>query len=105
MWMVWGFELIFFCNGVYWCDMLGVKYFWVFGCLVFEVWLEIWDDIGFCIDCVMIEWVVMWDELLLLFFECSGYVEEMYYIFLYSLFVDDDGNVEGMFCVVKEDIE
>ena len=105
MWMAWGPELTFFCNDAYRRDTLGAKYPWALGRPASEVWSEIWDDIGPRIDRVMTERVATWDESLLLFLERSGFVEETYHTFSYSPLADDDGNVEGMLCVVKEDTE
>jgi PAS domain S-box-containing protein len=105
MWMAWGPDLTFFCNDAYRRDTLGAKYPWALGRPASEVWKEIWGDIGPRIDRVMTERVSTWDESLLLFLERSGYVEETYHTFSYSPLADDDGNVEGMLCVVKEDTE
>jgi GAF domain-containing protein len=105
MWMAWGPDLTFFCNDAYRRDTLGAKYPWALGRPASEVWSEIWDDIGPRIDRVMTERVATWDESLLLFLERSGYVEETYHTFSYSPLADDEGNVEGMLCVVKEDTE
>ena len=41
----------------------------------------------------------------MLFLERSGYTEETYHTFSYSPIFDDDGAVDGMLCVVKEDTE
>ncbi|MGN6611944.1 MAG: SpoIIE family protein phosphatase [Angustibacter sp.] len=105
MWMAWGPDLTFFCNDAYRRDTLGAKYPWALGRPASEVWSEIWDDIGPRINRVMTDRVATWDESLLLFLERSGYVEETYHTFSYSPLADDDGNVEGMLCVVKEDTE
>jgi signal transduction histidine kinase/DNA-binding response OmpR family regulator/serine phosphatase RsbU (regulator of sigma subunit)/anti-sigma regulatory factor (Ser/Thr protein kinase) len=105
MWLAWGPDLTFFCNEAYRRDTLGAKYPWALGRPASEVWSEIWDDIGPRIDRVMTDRVATWDESLLLFLERSGYVEETYHTFSYSPLADDDGVVEGMLCVVKEDTE
>ncbi|HEX3003302.1 MAG TPA: ATP-binding protein, partial [Angustibacter sp.] len=105
MWMAWGPDLTFFCNDAYRRDTLGAKYPWALGRPASEVWKEIWGDIGPRIERVMSDGVSTWDESLLLFLERSGYVEETYHTFSYSPLADDDGNVEGMLCVVKEDTE
>ena len=105
MWLAWGPELTFFCNDAYRRDTLGAKYPWALGRPASEVWSEIWPDIGPRIERVMTDRVSTWDESLLLFLERSGYVEETYHTFSYSPLADDDGNVEGMLCVVKEDTE
>jgi PAS domain S-box-containing protein len=105
MWMAWGPELTFFCNDAYRHDTLGKKYPWALGKPASQVWLEIWDDIGPRIDHVMHTGESTWDESLLLFLTRSGYVEETYHTFSYSPLADDDGEVAGLLCVVKEDTE
>lgn len=105
MWMAWGPELTFFCNDAYRRDTLGRKYPWALGRPAYEVWEEIWPDIGPRIDTVMRTGEATWDEGLLLFLERSGYVEETYHTFSYSPLRDDDGAITGMLCVVSEDTE
>ena len=46
MWMAWGPELTFLCNGAYRRDTLGQKYPWALGRPAQEVWAEIWPEIG-----------------------------------------------------------
>ncbi len=46
MWMAWGPELTFLCNGAYRRDTLGQKYPWALGRPAREVWEEIWPEIG-----------------------------------------------------------
>ncbi len=105
MWMAWGPELTFFCNEAYRRDTLGKKYPWALGKPASLVWSEIWDDIAPRIETVMSEAVATWDESLMLFLERSGFTEESYHTFSYSPIFDDDGQVAGMLCVVKEDTE
>ncbi|MDG4800312.1 SpoIIE family protein phosphatase [Micromonospora sp. WMMD980] len=105
MWMAWGPELTFFCNGAYRRDTLGRKYPWALGRPANQVWAEIWDDIGPRIDTVLRTGEATWDEGLLLFLERSGYREETYHTFSYSPLRDDDGALVGMLCVVSEETE
>jgi hypothetical protein len=105
MWMAWGPELTFFCNDAYRRDTLGKKYPWALGKPAAVVWSEIWEDIGPRIEAVLRSGVATWDESLLLFLERSGYTEETYHTFSYSPVFDDEGQVEGILCVVKEDTE
>jgi signal transduction histidine kinase/serine phosphatase RsbU (regulator of sigma subunit)/DNA-binding response OmpR family regulator len=100
-----GSELTFFCNQTYVRDTLGAKYPWALGQPAARVWEEIWDDIGPRIETVMTTGQATWDESLLLFLERSGYVEETYHTFSYSPLTGDDGQVQGMLCVVTEDTE
>ncbi|GIJ47853.1 histidine kinase [Virgisporangium aliadipatigenens] len=105
MWMAWGPELTFFCNGAYRRDTLGRKYPWALGRPANEVWAEIWGDIGPRIETVLTTGRATWDEALLLFLERSGYQEETYHTFSYSPLRDDDGALVGMLCVVSEDTD
>jgi PAS domain S-box-containing protein len=103
MWMAWGPDLTFFCNGAYRDDTLGRKYPWALGRPASQVWEEIWPDVGPRIEHVLNTGEATWDEGLLLFLERSGYTEETYHTFSYSPLRDDDGSLVGMLCVVSED--
>ena len=105
MWMAWGPELTFFCNAAYRRDTLGRKYPWALGRPAREVWAEIWTDIGPRIERVLSTGEATWDEVLMLILERSGYPEETYHTFSYSPLRDDDAQVVGMLCVVREDTD
>ncbi|WAJ43265.1 SpoIIE family protein phosphatase [Mycobacterium sp. Aquia_216] len=105
MWMAWGPELTFFCNAAYRRDTLGDKYPWALGRPAREVWAEIWDDIGPRIDSVLSTGEPTWDEALMLILERSGYPEESYHTFSYSALRDEEAQVVGMLCVVREDTD
>jgi PAS domain S-box-containing protein len=104
MWLGWGKELTFFYNDAY-APTLGVKHPWALGRPAWEVWEEIWPDIGPRIDKVIRTGEATWDEALLLFLERSGYQEETYHTFSYGPVPDDGGQVGGMLCVVTEETE
>jgi PAS domain S-box-containing protein len=103
MWMAWGPELTFFCNGAYRRDTLGLKFPWALGRPAGEVWSEIWPDIYPRVERVLSTGEATWDEALLLILNRSGYSEESYHTFSYSPLRDDDSAVVGMLCVVSED--
>ena len=103
MWMAWGPELTFLCNGAYRRDTLGQKYPWALGRPAQEVWAEIWPEIGPRIANVLSTGHATWDEALMLILERSGYPEETYHTFSYSPLASDDGAITGMLCVVSED--
>ncbi len=103
MWMAWGPELTFLCNGAYRRDTLGQKYPWALGRPAQEVWAEIWPEIGPRIENVLRTGHATWDEALMLILERSGYPEETYHTFSYSPLAGDDGAITGMLCVVSED--
>lgn len=104
MWMGWGPELTFLYNDAY-GPTLGLKHPWALGTPAREVWAEIWRDIGPRIDTVLSTGEATYDEGLLLFLERSGFPEETYHTFSYSPLIDDDGQVNGMLCVVTEETE
>jgi hypothetical protein len=103
MWMAWGPELTFLCNGAYRRDTLGQKYPWALGRPARDVWEEIWPEIGPRIETVLSTGQATWDEALMLILERSGYPEETYHTFSYSPLPGDDGATAGMLCVVSED--
>jgi PAS domain S-box-containing protein len=105
MWMAWGPELTFFCNGTYRRDTLARKYPWALGRPASEVWAEIWPDIGPRVEGVMSTGEATWDEALLLILERSGYPEETYHTFSYSPLRDEDAEIVGMLCVVSEETD
>ncbi len=104
MWLGWGKELTFFYNDAY-APTLGVKHSWALGRPAWEVWEEIWPDIGPRIEKVIRTGEATWDEGLFLVLERSGYPEETYHTFSYGPAPDDDGEVGGMLCVVTEDTD
>ncbi|MEV1046634.1 SpoIIE family protein phosphatase [Streptomyces sp. NPDC049916] len=105
MWMAWGPELTFFCNGSYRRDSLGQKYPWALGRPFREVWPEIWDDISPRVDSVLADGESTWDEGLMLLVQRSGFREESYHTFSYSPLRDEDGQVVGVLCVVIEETQ
>ncbi|BAJ26328.1 SpoIIE family protein phosphatase [Kitasatospora setae] len=105
MWMAWGPELTFLCNGAYRRDTLGGKYPWALGRPFREVWAEVWADARPRIEHVLTEGEATWDEALLLYLERSGYPEETYHTFSYSPLRDEADEVAGVLCVVSEDTQ
>lgn len=105
MWMEWGQELTFLYNDAYARMTLGKKHPWALGKPSREVWAEIWDDIGPRIQRVLDTGEATWDEALLLFLERSGYREETYHTFFYSLLTGEDGRIAGHLCVVSEETD
>jgi len=105
MWMSWSPELTFLYNDAYAKMSLGKKHPWALGKPSWEVWKEIWDDIGPRIEKVIKTAEATWDEGLLLFLERSGYPEETYHTFSYSPLLSKDGKVSGHLCVVTEETD
>lgn len=105
MWMGWGPDLIFLYNDAYARQTLGKKHPWALGKPAREVWAEIWADLDSRVRTVTETGEATWDEGLLLFLERSGYPEETYHTFSYSPLTDDNGKINGLFCVVMEETE
>ena len=105
MWMSWGPELTFLYNDAYAKMTLGKKHPWALGKPSWEVWKEIWDDIGPRIERVLRTGEPTWDEALLLFLERSGYREETYHTFSYSPLSNEEGKIAGHLCVVTEETD
>jgi len=105
MWLGFGPDLAFFYNDAYRRDTLGVKHPWALGRPAWEVWEEIWPDIGPRVDAVLRTGEATWDEALQLFLERSGYPEETYHTFSYSPVIETDGRIMGMLCVVTEETD
>ncbi|MGD0629529.1 MAG: ATP-binding protein, partial [Terracidiphilus sp.] len=103
MWMAWGPELTMLYNDAYARTTLGKKHPWALGRPAYEVWHEIWKDIGPLIERVMESGEACWEEVLQLILERNGYPEETYHTFSYSPLAGPVGNVAGMLCVVIED--
>ncbi|RFU20222.1 SpoIIE family protein phosphatase [Geodermatophilus marinus] len=102
MWAAWGPELSFFYNDAYRHDTLQAKHPWALGRPAWEVWAEIWDEVGPRVRSVLETGVATWDEDLMLVVERSGYPEETYHTFSYSPLAGEDGRPAGMLCVVTE---
>ena len=103
MWMAWGPELTFLYNDGYRRTTLGKKHPWALGRPAWEVWHEIWKDVGPLIKRVMETGEACWEEALQLILERSGYPEETYHTFSYSPLEGPGGQIAGMLCVVIED--
>ena len=104
MWMAWGPELTMLYNDAY-RPTLGIKHPRALGTPASAVWAEIWHDIGPLIESVLASGKATYEEGLLLVLERSGFPEETYHTFSYSPLADDDGNINGMLCVVTEETE
>ena len=106
MWMAWGPELTFLCNGAYRRDTLGPE-------------VPVGARAAPRRRCgrrsglrsalgsptVLSTGQATWDEALMLILERSGYPEETYHTFSYSPLAADDGAIAGMLCVVSEDTQ
>ncbi|MGN6084343.1 response regulator [Trinickia sp.] len=102
MWIGWGPSLIYFYNDAY-QSIIGGKHPWALGRPTFEVWHEIWDEIGGRLELAMSGREATYVEAQPLIMERNGYPEETYYTFSYSPIPNDDGSVGGILCANTDD--
>src|ERR1700686_5419625 len=104
IWIGWGSELIYLYNDPY-KSIIGGKHPGALGRPVFDVWREIWDDIGPLLATAMKGDEGIYVEEQLLIMERNGYAEETYYTFSYSPIPDDDGSAGGIICANTDDTQ
>lgn len=104
MFVWWGEELINLYNDAY-KAIVGGKHPEVLGQPAFEVWREIWDQVGPRAESVLNKNEGTYDESLLLIMERYGYAEETYYTFSYSPIPGDQGGTSGIICANTDDTQ
>ena len=104
MFIWWGRDLIKFYNDGY-VPMLGQRHPWAMGKKAWDVWADVWNEVGPQAEIVLKEGKSTWNEQLLLVMRRYGYTEETYFTFSYSPVFDDEGRVGGVFCAVTEDTQ
>ncbi len=101
MFIWWGKELIMFHNDAY-LPVLGKKHPDALGKKAKAVWAEIWEDIeGFVTG--VFNGRTMYARDLELYLERLGFPEETYWTFSYSPIINNEGEVEGLFCACNEE--
>ncbi len=101
MFIWWSEELYQFNNDAY-IPALGEKHPESLGARAYEVWAEIWDQIGGITKDVLQSGKQFYTENMQLFLERNGYSEETFWTFSYSPAFNDAGEVEGLFCACNE---
>ncbi len=101
MFIWWGESLINLYNDKY-VPFLGIKHPKALGQSAKDIWAEIWSQVGPRTEKVMKEKQATFDEALFLLIERYGYPEETYFMFSYSPMTNDEGGVDGLFCVCNE---
>ncbi|MBX2906368.1 MAG: response regulator [Taibaiella sp.] len=104
IWIGWGTEWIKLYNDAY-KAIAGGKHPKALGQPAFDVWREIWEQIGPLKQAVMENSEGTYHESQLLIMERNGYPEETYYTFSYTPIPGDDGKTAGMFCANSDDTE
>ncbi|MFH6781342.1 MULTISPECIES: PAS domain-containing protein [Methylobacterium] len=100
MFLAWGPDLHCFYNDAY-RPMLGYRLETALGRPFREVWASIWDEIGPLVDATLAgESQTLTDVMLDLSRE--GVPERGWWTFTYSPVLDDDGRINGLFCVTSE---
>jgi PAS domain S-box-containing protein len=100
MFVAWGENLGFLYNDAY-AAILGEKHPKALGARFFDIWSEIWGDIGPLIDAAMAGEAIYREDLPLLM-NRTGRDEQTWFTFSYSPVRDRDGSVAGMFCACAE---
>ncbi|MEH2193792.1 MAG: ATP-binding protein [Nostoc sp.] len=104
MFVWWGEELINLYNDPY-KAIIGGKHPEALGRPAYDVWREIWDQVGPRAESAMLKNEGTYDEALLLIMERNGYPEETYYTFSYSPVPNDQGDTGGIICANTEDTQ
>jgi PAS domain S-box-containing protein len=101
MFIWWSKDLYAFHNDAY-LPALGKKHPEALGTSAYNLWAEIWGDIGEVVEGLMQQGKDFYAEELLLFLERKGFSEETYWTFSYSPAFNDAGEVDGIFCACFE---
>ena len=99
--LYWGPDLICLYNDAY-MPILGSKHPWALGKPFKVAWADIWDVLGPVLAEVQATGVASWAEDQSLIMQRSGYPEETYFTFSFSVVRDEQGGVGGVFCAVTE---
>jgi len=103
MFIWWSKELIMFHNDAY-LPVLGKKSPDALGKNARIVWSEVWQDIGPLVDDVFRGGSVFMKDLPL-YLGRKGFLEETYWTFSYSPILNEEGQVDGLFCACNEETE
>lgn len=103
MFVWWGPELIMFHNDAY-IPVLGEKHPHALGESAREVWAELWGQIGKAVEDVFKGKRFDARDLLMLL-NRKGFLEETYWTFSYSPFLNDSGTIGGLFCACNEETD
>lgn len=97
MFIFWGFELIIFYNDVF-CLSFGNdgKYFGLFGQLGEISWVEFWLVIGLMIYDIMVGGDVVFFEDQKLLIYCEGEIGYVYWMYSFSVIINEDGWIDGL---------
>jgi PAS domain S-box-containing protein len=98
----WGPNLIMLYNDSYRPILGTTKHPRALGARGHEIWPEIWSIIGPMLHGVLTTGQSAWSDAELLMLDRNGYLEECYFTFSYSPIRQEDGQVGGVFCAVRE---
>jgi PAS domain S-box-containing protein len=98
--VVWGPELGFLYNDAY-VEVLGARHRTALGGLFQDIWDELWDDLRPLIDHAF-SGEATTGERLPLVLRRNGYEEQTWFNFSYTPIRDHQGEVAGMYAVVRE---
>ncbi|WP_207492387.1 PAS domain S-box protein [Aridibaculum aurantiacum] len=103
MFVWWGPELTTIYNDAY-IPIAGKKHPTLLGNSGSKAWAEAWDDLSPLVERVF-QGHSTWSEDQVLYINRRGYNEETYFTFSYSPLMNDNGQVEGLFCACIETSE
>lgn len=98
----WGPKLIQFYNDAYRSLLGKSKHPQALGQRGEDCWSEVWPVIGPMVERVK-NGESIWTEDTLLFLDRNGYLEECYFSDAYSPLRDDDGQINGVLCLCREE--
>ena len=104
MFIWWSEEMYNFYNDGY-MPLIGKKHPDALGAKGYEVWAEIWPQLGAVLESVLQGEKAFYGEELLVPINRKGFLEDAYFTFSYSAMFNDEGNVSGIFCACHEATE
>ena len=104
MFIWWSEEMYNFYNDGY-TPLIGKKHPDALGAKGYEVWAEIWPQLGAVIESILEGEKAFYGEELLVPINRKGFLEDAYFTFSYSAMFNDEGEVSGIFCACHEATE
>jgi len=97
----WTREMYMFHNDAY-VPLMGNKHPEGLGAKGYEVWAEIWPQLGGVLEGILRGNEAFYGEELEVLINRQGYMDETYWTCSYSAMPDDEGKVNGIFCTCNE---
>lgn len=104
MFIWWSEEMYIFYNDDY-MPLIGNKHPGTLGAKGYEVWAEIWPQLGGVVEGILQGKKAFYGQELLVPINRKGFIEDAYFTFSYSAMFNDEGKVSGVFCACHEATE